>query len=165
MHNHTIAVALAITLVTQLASAQSTEPASSESRDAATAYVGTINFIVGRVGRDCLSLLGRSELPQQFAGAWQQRNAKYVAAAAKYLERRLEEASASGGPEKRDAVLREVTTAVHSSGENTVRSWLERGDKQEACKRAVALVEAGGLDISANSPMFSELEALAAWAR
>lgn len=39
-----------------------------ESRDASTAYIGTVNFVVGRVGRDCLSKLGRKDSSQEFVG-------------------------------------------------------------------------------------------------
>jgi len=160
-----VALALLIALTMQTVKAQSAEPIASESRDAATAYVGTSNFVVGRLGRDCLSLVGRTDTPQQFVGNWQQRNLRYVAASAKYMEKRLEEAQASGGLEKRNAVVREVTSIVQNNGSATVRSWIERGDKQEACKRAIAIVEAGGMDISPRIPMFNEIEALAVWAQ
>lgn len=144
--------------------AQSAAPATSESRDASLAYVGSANFIVGRLGKECLSLLGRTQSPQELVQAWQSRNARYVDAAAKYMEIRLQEAQASGGKAKHDAVLQEVTTVVRSGGEKTVASWLAQGDKAEACRRAISLIEAGGLDIDRRSSMFAELDALAAWA-
>ncbi len=159
------AFVLLATMTLQTVWAQPAEVVASESRDAATAYIGTSNFIVGRIGRDCLALVGRNDTPQQFVGNWQQRNLKYVAASAKYMEKRLDEAQTSGGIEKRNAVVREVTTIVQNNGGATVRSWIERGDKLEACKRAIAIVDAGGMDISPRVPMFSELEALAVWAQ
>lgn len=155
------ASALAISLCT-LVSAQSL---SSESRDASTAYIGTANFVVGRVGRDCLTLIGRTETPQAFVGVWQQRNIKYLKASQKYLDLRFDEAEKAGGPEKRKAIASELTMAVRSGAESTVKSWLDRPDKGEACKRAVALIESGAYDFSPTSPMFAELESLVSWSQ
>jgi hypothetical protein len=84
-----------------------------ESRDAATAYLGTANFVVGRIGRDCLPSLGRSETPQAFVGTWQQRNIKFVMASDKYLQARLAEAQANGGSSKQQSIIFEFTSAVH----------------------------------------------------
>jgi hypothetical protein len=136
----------------------------SESRDAATAYVGTGNFIVGRLANECLALVGRNETPQQFVAQWQQRNARFVNASARYMDKRLEEAAATGGPERRDAILRELKIAVQSNGESAVRSWLGNGRKEEACMRAITLLDTGALDISPKVPMYSEIEALVRWA-
>jgi len=143
--------------------AQSKERVASESRDAVVGYIGTTNFIVGRIGRDCLGVLGRTDTPQQFVGAWQQRNAKYIVAVEKYMQRRLDEAFAEGGEKERDAVLRDVTSVASVNGGAIVRSWLDTGDKQAACKRALLLVDKEAMDISSKSPMFSEIEALLAW--
>jgi hypothetical protein len=79
------------------------------------------------------------------------------------MQRRLAEAYTEGGETKRNAVLREVTSVANTNGASTVRSWLETSDKPAACKRAVALVDAGALDITSKSPMFPELEALREW--
>jgi hypothetical protein len=155
---------LTISLCT-VAGAQSLSSATSESRDASTAYIGTSNFVVGRVGRDCLNLLGRTETPQEFVGVWQQRNIKYLKASQKYLDLRFEEAERTGGPERRKAIMSELTITVRSGSESTVKSWLDRPDKAEACKRAVALIESGTYDFSPTSPMFTELESLVAWAQ
>jgi hypothetical protein len=161
-HKHA-ALALAVSFAT-LASAQSSASATSESRDASTAYIGTANFVVGRVGRDCLTLLGRTETPQAFVAAWQQRNIKYLKAAQKYLDLRFEEAEKSGGQESRKAVQSELAMAVRNGAESTVRSWLDRPDKSEACKRAIALIESGSYDFSPTTHMYAELESLASWA-
>ena len=161
---HLLIVASLLSFV-NIAAGQSPGSAASESRDASTAYLGTANFVVGRVGRDCLTLLGRSETPQAFASAWQQRNMKYLMASQKYMEARLAEAEATGGTEKRNAIMGALTAAVRSSAEATVKSWLDRPDKQEACKRTVALIESGAYDVSPTSPMYSELESLVSWAQ
>jgi hypothetical protein len=149
---------------TQISNAVPVDPAI-ESRDAATGYVGHTNFLVGRVGRDCLSLLNRKETSQEFASMWQQKNWKYVSAASKHMEARLNEAQASGGAQKRDALLRAITTPSQTSAAAMVKSWLEQGDKTEACKRAILLIESGAYDITKSSPMFAELEALSAWGK
>lgn len=146
-------------------SIQAAEPATSESRDASTAYLGTANFVVGRVGRDCLSLLGRSETPQAFVATWQQRNTKYLIASQRYMEARFREAEAAGGSEKRNAVVAALGSAVRNGAEATVKSWLDRVEKSDACKHAVALIDSGKYDISSTTPMYAELESLVAWAQ
>lgn len=151
--------------IATLANAQSVGSATSESRDASTAYIGTANFVVGRVGRDCLSVLGRTETPQAFVRVWQQRNIKYLMASQKYLDLRFGEAERSGGAENRKANMGALAEAVRSGAESTVKSWLDRPDKGEACKRAVAIIESGAYDFSPTSPMFTELENLLSWAQ
>jgi hypothetical protein len=149
---------------TQISNAAPLDPVI-ESRDAATGYIGYANFLVGRVGSDCLSLLNRKETPQEFAAMWQQKNWKYVSAAAKHMEARLNDAQATGGAQKRDALLRAMTAPSQTSAAALVKSWLEQGDKTEACKRAVLLIESGAYDITKSSPMFAEIETLATWAK
>lgn len=148
-----------------VSSSQAGEPATSESRDASTAYLGTANFVVGRVGRDCLGLIGRSETPQAFVATWQQRNTKYLIASQKYMEARFGEAEAAGGLERRNAVISALGSAVRNGAESTVKSWLDSPEKGEACKRAVALIDSGKYDIASTTPMYAELESLVAWAR
>lgn len=137
----------------------------SESRDAASAYIGTNNFLIGRFGAECLPLVGRTESPKEFVQAWQQRNAKYFAASVKYMGKRLDDALAKGGVEQRDAVLREYAVAVRGNGAKAVDEWLGKGTKEEACKRAIIAIDAGKFDISPSIPIYDELEALAAWAQ
>ena len=154
---------LLLCAVSSAAFAQVEEVVASESRDAAAGYIGTMNYIVGKIGQECLALLGRSETPQQFVAAWQQRNLKYVLPLAKYMKLRIAEAYAEGGAEKRDALVREVASAANANGSTTVRSWLETSDRSAACKRVVAMVESGEMDITSKAPVFSEIEALREW--
>ena len=126
--------------------------------------MSTGNFIVGRIAAECLVLVSRSESPQEFVGQWRQRNLRYVMASAKYMDRRVEEAVASGGAEKRDALLRDMRTAVQGTGETVVRNWLQNGRKEESCMRAVTLLDTGALDISSRTPIYADLEALVRWA-
>jgi hypothetical protein len=158
------AAALLAALAT-LASAQTAGSATSESRDASIAYIGTANFVVGRVGRDCLAILSRTETPQAFVAVWQQRNIKYLMASQKYMEARFAEAEATGGTEKRNAIMGALTAAVRSAAESTVKSWLDRPDKSDACRHAVTLIESGAYDFSSTSPMYGELESLVSWAQ
>lgn len=153
------------TTATLGASAQNNDSVTSESRDAASAYMGTTNFVVGRLGRECLSLLGRPETPKEFVGAWQQRNAKYYSASMKYMVKRLDVALASGGANARDDVARAYGTAVRRNGEGAVADWFSKGSKEDVCKRAVALIDAGAMDVSPKVPIYGELEALATWAK
>jgi hypothetical protein len=155
---------LALLFSSEAAVSQTAESVHSESRDAASAYIGTTNFVVGRLGKECLALLGRTESPQVFVQAWQQRNAKYFDASRKYMGKRLDQALASGGPERRDAVLREYTVAVRGGGEASVNDWFRRGAKEDVCKRAVGLIDGGAMDVSPKMPIFGELESLVSWA-
>jgi hypothetical protein len=159
-----IAAALLLILAS-IASGETIDPVTSESRDASTAYLGTSNFVVGRIGRDCLALLNRPETPQAFVSTWQERNAKYLMASQKYMVLRLAEAETSGGPETKNAVISALSAVVQNGAESIVKSWIDRPDKIEACKFAVALIESGAYDVSSSSPMYDELENLVSWAQ
>jgi hypothetical protein len=164
MKNTLIIALLLVVSTSQLALGQPSTVAS-ESRDAATAYLGTANFVVGRIGRDCLPSLNRSETPQAFVGVWQQRNAKYVMASDKYLQARLAEAQASGGSSKQQTIIFEFTSAVRSGAEATLKTWLlDKPDLLAACTQAVATIESGAYDVTQTSPIFGELESLVKWA-
>lgn len=136
----------------------------SESRDAASAAIGTLNFTVGRLARDCLPTLNRPQTAQEFAAVWQQRNAKYLSASIKYMGKRLDEAKSKGGEEGAKAVLGAYQNAVSKDGGGSVQDWFSKGAKEDVCKRAISIIEAGGMDISSKMSMYDELESLAAWA-
>jgi hypothetical protein len=150
-------------LLAQAAFAQQPAPVTSESRDAASAYISTGNYIVARIGDECLALVGRTESPRDFVANWQQRNAPYVTASSKYMEARVAEAQASGGPQRREAVLRELRAAVQSGGQAAMRKLFD-GPREDSCMRAVTLVDAGALDISPKVPIYDQIEALVRWA-
>ena len=150
-------------LLSGAAIAQSPLRVENESRDAAAAFVGTENFMIGRIGRDCMSVLGRMETPQQFVQAWQKRNSKYYVSSIQYMNKRLDEALAEGGTAKRDIVLNAYMTNVQRNGDAAAKDWLSRGEPKQACERAVATIESGAADITPKVRMFDELEALAAW--
>ena len=164
MPHSRIAALLAALLVLPAAQAQQATSATTKSRDDASIYVSTGNFIVGRIAGECLALVGRSESPQEFVGQWRQRNARYVMASAKYMDRRMEEAVASGGAGQREELLRELRKAVQGPGETVVRNWLQHGRREESCMRAVTLLDTGALDISSRTPIYADLEALVRWA-
>jgi hypothetical protein len=157
-------VALALSALPACWAQQPASTFATKARDDASLYVSTGNFIVGRIARECLSLVGRMETPQQFVSEWQRRNSRYVAASAKYMDKRVEEVAASGGPEKRDAIVRELRIAVQNPGEAVVRNMLGNDHKAETCMRAVTLLDTGALDISSKTPMYADLEALVRWA-
>lgn len=142
--------------------AQASASAASESRDAALAYIGTMNFAVGRLGRDCLNLTGASETPQQFASRWQQRNQRYLAASSKYLTQRLNEVQ---DKTQQTALQAELSKAVQSSAAKILQNWLGQGDKSSACQRVLASVERGDYDFNPTSEMYVELESLVRWAQ
>jgi hypothetical protein len=158
-------VIAAILVLSGAAMAQSPLRVESESRDAAAAFVSTQNFMIGRIGRDCMSALGRMETPQQFVQMWQGRNTKYYVFGIKYIAKRLDEALAEGGTAKRDTVLAAYSTTIQRNGEASANDWLSRGERKQACERAVAIIESGAFDITSKVRMFDELEALADWAQ
>lgn len=136
----------------------------SESRDASTAFLGTANFVVGRVGRDCLMAIGRNETPQVFVGMWQQRNAKYLVAMQKYLDARLAEAEVSGGVAGREKIMRELTVAVQTGAAAVLKTLLDHPDPLDACRRAVNFIDSGRYDVNQSMPIYPELELLVRWA-
>lgn len=144
------------------AGAQQLESVASESRDAAVGLIGSMQFTVGRLGRDCLFLLGRKESAQEFVGSWQQRNRKYVEAAAEYVQARLQEAGRTSEDAKK-AVMQGLASA-RAQAEGSVNSLYANGGKEKACQRMIPLIDAGAYDITARAPMFDELEALVLWA-
>lgn len=152
-------------LLSGAAIAQSPLRVENESRDAAAGLVGTENFMIGRIGRDCMPVLGRMETPQQFVQAWQKRNAKYYVSTIKYMKLRLDEALAEGGTAKRDTVLTAYVANIQDNGDAAAKDWLSRGEQKQACERAVATIESGAADITPKVRMFNELEALVDWAQ
>jgi hypothetical protein len=131
-------------------------------RDAAAIYIAQGNFIVQRLGSECLTLVGRAESAETFAANWQRRNSRYVEASARYMERRMEEATAAG-QDRREALLNELRQAVQGNGEAALRGLLQ-GGKADGCMYGVTLVDTGALDINSKLPQFEQLEALARWA-
>lgn len=160
-----IALILLLASLAPHSQAQTAATAVTESRDAALAYIGTANFVVGRVGRDCLNLTGRSESAQDYAARWQQRNRPYIQASSKYLAQRLQEASQQGGVTQRDAVQAELTRAVQQAANKTLAGWLGQGDKAESCQRALRLIDQGDYDFGPGSAMYAELVSLLDWAQ
>lgn len=157
------ALACLIALSSQAASSQEVAGIASESRDAASGFIGSMNFTVGRIARDCLADLGRTETPQQFAESWQQRNTKYVVAAAEYIQARFKEATAKGDDTKNR--LLEELASVRRTAEADLKGLYDKHGKDATCKRMTALIDGGAYDITPGVPMFKELEALSAWSQ
>lgn len=160
---HSLLLAL-FALAATAADAQEGKPTGSQSRDTATLTVTASNFAVGRVARECLAVVGRTESPQQFVEQWRGRNAPFVMASAKYIDKRLEEAAATGGPESREAWLRELRQAVQGRGDAIAMALLQRGRREEACMNAVTLLDTGALDITPKTATYADIEALVRWA-
>jgi hypothetical protein len=137
----------------------------SESRDASIAFLGTANFVVGRVGRDCLSPIGRNETPQAFVAVWQQRNGKYLLAMQKYLDARLAEAEVAGGNAGREKIMRELTIAVQAGANVILKTLLDHPDQYDACRRAINFIDAGRYDVNQSMPIYNELKLLVDWAQ
>jgi hypothetical protein len=141
------------------------ETVESKSRDASATFIETQNFIVGRIGRDCLTEIGRSETPLAFQQKWQRDNAPYFDAARKYLAARLLEIE---NPADRDAVERGYFDSAERTGEAATAQLFSKGSKDEVCKHVMTLVDTGSMDIeqfakATNLPIFEAVQALAKW--
>ena len=134
--------------------AQGIDEVEAESRNAASAFMGAANFVVGRIGIECLSMLGRLETPREYVNIWQERNAK-----------KMEAADASGGVVARDAVLKEYSFIVRKEGEATIAAWVGKSSKREGCQRAVSLIDRGILDVNPEIPIYEDLQALTVWSK
>ncbi|MFD0914543.1 hypothetical protein [Methylophilus luteus] len=159
---------LALLLVSFLSSAVHADEGlalESESRNVASAFVGAANFVVGRIGIECLALLGRLETPREYVNIWQERNSKYYSASTKYIAKKMEAAEASGGAIARDAVLRDYSTIVRKEGEGIIKDWIGQGNKREGCHQAVMMIDKGILDVSPDAAVYQDIEALAVWSK
>ncbi len=157
-----------VTFLATLVSMAEARAASVESqpRDASATFVETQHFIVGRIGRDCLSEIGRSETPLEYQAKWQRDNARYFDAARKYLAARLTEIE---NPAARDTVERAFYTSAERTGEAATAQLFSKGPKNEICKYAITLVDTGNMNIdefgkAAKLPIMKDLEELANWA-
>jgi hypothetical protein len=160
-----ILAALLASLMACDAYALEPDPLETESRNVASAFMGAANFVVGRIGIECLGLLGRLETPREFVNIWQERNAKYYTASTKYIAKKMEVADATGGVVARDAVLKEYSAIVRKEGEATIVDWIGKGNKREGCHRAVMLIDQGILDVTPEVPVYQDLQALAVWSK
>lgn len=160
-----VLIALLISISTLDTHAQGVDELETESRNVASAFMGAANFVVGRIGIECLGLLGRLETPREFVNIWQERNAKYYTASTKYIAKKMEVADATGGVVARDAVLKEYSAIVRKEGEATLVDWIGKGSKSEGCHRAVMLIDQGILDVTPEVPVYQDLQALAVWSK
>ena len=150
---------LAVACAATAAGAQQPGSASTPERDAAAVYIAQANFIVSRLATECLSVLGRAESPKNYVAGWQDRNASFVAASARYLDQRVQEA----GADQADAVRAAFRKAVTDNGESALRGLLQ-GHREEGCMQGITLVDTGALDINSKQPQYGQLEALVRWA-
>ena len=146
--------------------AAAAEPVAAPARDAAAAFVATQNFIVGRIGRDCLPVMKRSESARDYQAKWQKDNGRYYDAASKYMEQRLAEV---GDPAERDRVEQGYYTSVQQRGMAAVGSLFKGGPEPEVCKYALTLIDGGSMNVDTMAAgvkgnLKTDLDALAAWA-
>ena len=139
----------------------------SKPRDASATFIETQHFIVGRIGRDCLAEIGRTETPLEYQVKWQRDNARYFDAARKYLATRLTEIE---NPAARDAVERGFYTSAERTGEAATAQLFSKGPKKEVCKYAITLVDTGSMNIeefgkATKALIMKDLEELTNWAK
>jgi len=159
-----IQTALAISLVVSIVEASAAADAAyteatiyTEPHNAASAAIGTANFIVGRMARECYAALGESEsFVQSFTKSWQQRNEKYIRAATIYAANVLSYYERTKGSQAKEAALREYVSSVRGQGAATVEEWLAKGERADVCRRFRSHVEAGSLDMGPTHPLYKE---------
>lgn len=166
MNHRIIATLVGIFVSASVAAADAGVQVGSKSRDSSAAFIATQNFIVGRLGRDCLGDLGRSETPLEYQKKWQRENAKYYDAATKYMAVRLNQLE---DLEQRDAVERGYYASAERTGEAAVARQFSNGTKTDVCKYAITLVDTGSMNIeafvkAAKLPIMHDLEELLEWA-
>ena len=131
----------------------------SEPHSAAAAAISTQNFIVGRMARDCTSVLSK---PASYAKdreqAWQERNREYVDSATMFAANTLSYAKRIGGPDAEKKVYEAFITSVQSNGIAAVNDQMHGAPtKLEACSRFEAAVDAGKFDVTPSHPFYKEL--------
>lgn len=163
-----IFIAIICAIVATTAGAQnSAGRVQSDMRDASAAFIATQHFIVGRIGRDCLAEIGRTESPQEYQQKWEEENAAYFAAATKYMAARLEEIE---DPAERENVEASYNKSVEGTGEAAAARLLSNGPKNDACKYALTIVDTGSMNIEeyakiAKLPIMKHLTELVDWAK
>lgn len=143
----------------------SAEPVASQARDASAAFVATQNFIVGRIGRDCLPVMNRSETARDYQQKWQKDNARYYDAATRYMEMRL---AAIPDEQERDGLERAYYSSVQGKGMAAVKSLFKNGPDAEVCKYALTLIDGGSMNVDTMAAgvkgnLKTDLDALAVW--
>lgn len=139
----------------------------SQARDSAAAFVATQDFVVARIGRDCLAELGRPETPAEYREKWRKANAKYYDASSKYMEARFDEIE---DPIEKARVQSGYYNSVNGTGDAAADRILRQGSKKDVCKATIELVDAGNMNIETvvetiNRPIKDSLDELVKWAR
>lgn len=130
----------------------------SEPHNAAAAAIGTQNFIVGRMAKECYATIGKPEsFVQEFTQAWQKRNDPYLTAAIMYTANLLSYYERTQGPEIKQAVLQAYVQAVRGQGAAAVADRFASGSRVEVCNRFISQVDAGLFDVTPDYPFFKEL--------
>src|SRR5215831_3148208 len=88
---------------TQLAKVAELDPL-----DIAAGYIHGRDYMVGRIGAECLTKLGRKESVQELLNAWEERNVAYLEAGVKYFQFRRNEAAKRGDQEERKKLEQEI---------------------------------------------------------
>jgi hypothetical protein len=133
------------------------------SRNAAASYVATVNFIVGRMARECREVLGKpATWVRQPAEAWRKRNRKYWDAQLEYMSRQFGEAFEQGGIAAQERLMKAYDDAVRTQATAATARWLvaDKAARRAGCERFFQALDAGRLDIGRGMGKYEDLEAL-----
>ena len=152
----------ALSAASALASPEFTEATIyTEPHNAAAAYLGTLHFMVGRMGRDCVGpLSGAESFPQDLVARWEGRNVEYYRASKVYLGNLFPYYERTRGKDFGTAAMNEYLRSVQGQGAATAEGMLAAPDRKAACAAFVARVGAGDYDIKESRPYFKELTEL-----
>ena len=160
-------VVLALSAGSTLASAEFTEATIyTEPHNAAAAFISTLHFMVGRMGRDCAGPLSKAEsFPKEVVAGWDGRNGEYYEASTLYAGNVMSYYERTRGKDFAAAAMNEFSSSVQGQGAAVAQDMLSVPDKRAACTTFLARLDAGGFDITASRPFFKELTELVAIAR
>ena len=151
--------------ITHVALAGGTDTVTSEERDATRKYIETVNYLVGRMDRDCSNASTIGNQSESLASKWQSENKPFVSASKTYMQRKLGEALKNGGEELRDKILRESLLGSREIGDQAFEDMIKGDGKEEGCNKALVLFEQGGFNFTPKHPLIDHLMELVSWAR
>jgi hypothetical protein len=131
----------------------------SVSHVAAAGYLGMVNFVVGRMSRDCARTLNRKEsFAKEKEALWQERNAEYYQSATMLSANNASYHERIEGPASREFVLKGLIDNTRKTGEEFVETYFQSArDKPTACSRFQQEFEQGVYDVTPRLPFYNEL--------
>ncbi|WP_141118762.1 hypothetical protein [Pandoraea sp. PE-S2R-1] len=145
---------------TEIAARAAVTPPFSEERNAATGFIATRTFYIGRMALTCKALLGEEEsFPADMVAKWRTANASYARATARYTNELLKSIPDSLGAQ---ALASYINSTVRRDGQKAVDDVLKgtEEERRTACMKFVILFANGQYNVSDKEPFFATLQEL-----